>query len=1714
MASQKKLSARLFFIIVLIFTLLVVQPCRSQNFEWVQQIGGANANDAGFYIASDNNNNTYHITALSGAVTMAPGPGSGDFTALGMVDMLITKRNPQGDILWVNQLGGPSAIVQTWSLSVDATGNVYISGTYHGTVDFDSGVGSWELTTEIVTGFLLKLNASGNFLWVKSIGHAVYPHATDKDSGNNIYLTGTFTGTVDFDPGAGEFNMSAGNGTAYFILKVSANGNFQWAKKLVGSADYSFPGNIGVDGENNVYITGEFLGSIDLDPGPGSVIVSSGNYTSTFIVKVSPAGNYLWSQQLTSSSPSATHVNAIDFDQDDNLYLTGRFDGTVDFAPGSAQYTMTTQSAYSDMFVYKVSPTGNLVWARQLETDHTGRSFSLEVDNCGGVYVMGHFFDTIDFDPGPGSYPANADQGSVFLLKLNQLGEFIYAIQLLDLIVYDELVTFMTVDNNQNIYITGQFIDNVDFDMGAGTHYLTSNGGNDSFLLKLSGANPPLFDPIPPQCPGSPSPLPLVSPEGISGSWSPAFDPFNTRSYTFTPNPGSCAIAATLEVAILAAPELALEAFDPVSCNGAEGTILIAAQGEGTLVWQGPSQGTLENVSFPYVLNGLTAGTYEITLIQGGCSSAPATVTLANPEEPVLFEVADIHFCGGSYLLGASLISGNNLVNAGFYAAPGGVDPIELGTVFDSANTPATLYIYASSGNCTSEVSFTLSVSPQVNPTFEVDPILCQGASNPLPEVSLEGITGEWSPAFDSNFSQVYTFIPDPGQCADQYSFNQIIVPAPQLQLVPSPPLLCGGADGSIIVNASGIGDVLWSGTVSGSATGVNFPYTLGGLPEGDYQIVIVQEGCASAPVLTSLAAAQAPELDAIADISICAESFVLDTALITGAHLVNPGFYMSAGGEGPIAQGNVFSAGDTPVTIYAYDANGSCSSQISFSLTVTAPITPTFDITQPLCQGASNPLPATSLEGITGSWSPAFDPYNSQSYTFTPAAGQCGVMVTSNLSVYPAVTLSAQGVAPSTCNGMDGSITVQAQGVGELIWSGPATGSISQAVFPYQISGLAPGVYTLTFIQQGCSSQELVVSLDNPDVPLLDPIQDIIVCDGSYELNDSLISGSNTVSPGFYHLPGGESPVAQDMVFTVENTPATVFAYDQSGACEAQVSFTITVTGQILPEFSLNQSYCAGVPSPLPQTALNGISGSWSPSFDPFTSQEYVFTPDPGQCAATIAVALTITPCECTNPPFAWAGEDRTICPGEAIVLEGTANMPVFWVTSGDGVFENANAPLTTYFPGVADLAGAALTLSMHTQDPDGDGPCLAAHSDLTITFLTAATLTFEAVTICAGDALAFPPTGTLTGDWSAASPDNQNSAVYYFTADPGQCTQVGSWSVTVDSCDCQDPPYAGADVAVSLCSGDAAFDLMAVLDSTADAGGLWWPPLSSGSSVFTPGVDSAGSYTYTLAGVGACPQDSAEVAITYWDAASVFLEEGHICLNRDGTAATDYWLTAQGMPQGQYTYRWFRESDPMPFLTTALPQVAVTAAGNYYVMVSDPSSQCSLSSNTAEVTASVAPAKVYGKVYNNFTASATVEVIVVAGQGPWLYSMDDQPYQDHNFFYEVGPGEHTITLRDQAQCIREQSVVFVLDYPRFFSPNHDGYNDLWHIRGLQGADGAEVTIFDRYGKILRVLKAHEFWDGTYRGTPMPATDYWFRLRYESEGASKEFSAHFSLVR
>lgn len=319
-------------------------------------------------------------------------------------------------------------------------------------------------------------------------------------------------------------------------------------------------------------------------------------------------------------------------------------------------------------------------------------------------------------------------------------------------------------------------------------------------------------------------------------------------------------------------------------------------------------------------------------------------------------------------------------------------------------------------------------------------------------------------------------------------------------------------------------------------------------------------------------------------------------------------------------------------------------------------------------------------------------------------------------------------------------------------------------------------------------------------------------------------------------------------------------------------------------------------------------------------------------------------------------------------------------------------------------------------------------------------------------------------------------------------------------------------------------------VLTSTPDiaiCGSYTLPPLSIGNYYSGPNATgtrySAGEqintsqimYIYAAAATNSSCFTQDDFYITIYPLKNFSVQNGIICVDyQTGTTLHSVQLNS-GINSPDYTVEWYFNGSKI----STGPTYTATQEGIYTVVpvknIPDVGNDCGYNPTTVTVEKS-SPAVATVTVSDDFKDTIDIIVTLTNGFGIYEYQLDDGDFQTSNIFQDVDSGEHVITIRDtKANCDNLILFAKVLKYPKFFTPNNDGYNDTWNIPDLAFQPDAVITIFDRYGKFIKTIKpSGSGWDGNYDGNPLPSSDYWFQATYTQNGVTQVFKSHFSMKR
>ncbi len=385
---------------------------------------------------------------------------------------------------WAQRVGGKGNDAAD-VLEFDAAGNMYISGTYNDDlVDFDPGPGVFNLDARYneTNSFVLKLDAAGNFIWAKSLdGPGLEPvYDMTIDAQGNLYLTGFFQDSVDFDPGPGIYNLRSNGYLDAFVCKLDSAGHLLWARSM-GSLSDDEGRSIAVDAAGGVYTVGQYDYPTDFDPSPApaDTFTLSGSFDDIFIQKLDADGHFQWARRF--GELYSDKVYDVKVCPDGQLLVYGDVTGSPRYGTIASTDTITVNS--TDPFLLRINAdNGNLIWAKNFGGPSLDLGSFMQLDADGNIYTGGSFRGSADMDPGPDSFLlTSVGIRNNFLQKLDPNGNFLWALRYPDTVQPTDLER----DVGGNLIISGFLLGTADVDPGPPVQYLTASGDYDFFVQKL-----------------------------------------------------------------------------------------------------------------------------------------------------------------------------------------------------------------------------------------------------------------------------------------------------------------------------------------------------------------------------------------------------------------------------------------------------------------------------------------------------------------------------------------------------------------------------------------------------------------------------------------------------------------------------------------------------------------------------------------------------------------------------------------------------------------------------------------------------------------------------------------------------------------------------------------------------------------------------------------------------------------------------------------------------------------------------------------------------------------------------------------------------------------------------------------------------------------------------------------------------------------------------
>ncbi len=361
-------------------------------------------------------------------------------------------------------------------------GSVYYGALFSGTPDFNPGAGTDSIASNGGNDAVIsKFDSDGIYQWSKTWGGASNDAAFGIAVGDDgsTYVNGLFTGTVDFDPGAGTTNATSKGGRDFFLSKFDSDGNFQWVKTwgYTSSEPYAVGNTVALGSDGSVYVEAFFTGAIDFDPSAGIATSTSAGSNDTYLSKFDSDGTWQWTKAWGGTGDDSAVMFQV---TDDGIFNMGYYgSATMDVDPGAGTTNLTNAGNY-DIWLTKLTLDGDFVWGKSFGGTDYEFGYGIALDGDGNVYVDGAFPGTMDFDPGAGTTNATSNGSyDAFLSRFDSSGTFQW-VKTWGGSADDN--AYSPLDSDGTIVVPGYFNTTVDFDPSGGTNSKVSSGGQDLFI--------------------------------------------------------------------------------------------------------------------------------------------------------------------------------------------------------------------------------------------------------------------------------------------------------------------------------------------------------------------------------------------------------------------------------------------------------------------------------------------------------------------------------------------------------------------------------------------------------------------------------------------------------------------------------------------------------------------------------------------------------------------------------------------------------------------------------------------------------------------------------------------------------------------------------------------------------------------------------------------------------------------------------------------------------------------------------------------------------------------------------------------------------------------------------------------------------------------------------------------------------------------------------
>lgn len=822
-------------------------------------------------LAVDDEGNVYTVGVLRGLVDVDPSPATYNlYSSLNAV--YLGKYSNSGDFIWGFVLESPGLTSFGQDIYIEDS-VITISGKINADTDFDPGTGTFNLSSVTDKCFLAQYTTSGNFISAVNFGGNSIPLTLTKTN-NRIIVTGDISGTGDFDPGIGTTILTSVDYADGFVASFNDTLGLHWAQ-TIGSQNAATSNSVSADSGGNIYCSGTFSGSFDANPGTGISILNSKGLGDVFVIKYDQFGQFIWAQSYGGTDGDAGA--SIEIGSDDNVYVSGTFQNTVDFDFGSGIAELTSRGD-KDIFILKIDDQGDYIYAIDAGGSQGETIGQMSLNQYNEVFVTGSYRVNGYFDPDSGSPTISVGPGqgtNAYIVKYSSectsTPPTIQAIfdpvcegdsAVLTIsggalgnannwkwsdgvcngasISTNDTIVFYT-NTSTNLYVQGvtgciQSNNCSSISVNIPTMNVSANASavsicsGDSIILYGSGADSYTWD------------------NGVVDST--YFQPLVSSNFiVIGTNTNGCEDTAVMNVVVNELPIVEGFASDTVPCEG--DSIILYGSGASTYSWDG---GISNNIAFTASASYLYS---VIAIDSNGCSSMDQINIVVNSLPQLSISASDLEFCDGELVTltcsGANTYNWDNGITNGvpFIAIPNllTVTGVDLNGCLDTAQITLTVFSSPNVFISTPDSEFCVSESSQffvgtpVGGTFSGSG-LTSGTSNPAT------FNPETAGAGTHAITYSYT---DSNNCSSDDISNVTVHSNPIVSVSPSDPDFCINEGSQLFVGTpvggSFSGSGMTSSTFNPATAGLGmhtivYSYTDNNNCSGDASTNVVVDNC------------------------------------------------------------------------------------------------------------------------------------------------------------------------------------------------------------------------------------------------------------------------------------------------------------------------------------------------------------------------------------------------------------------------------------------------------------------------------------------------------------------------------------------------------------------------------------------------------------------------------------------------------------------------------------------------------------------------------------------------------------------------------------------------------------------------------------------------------------------------------------------------------